>query len=125
MTDLDASLVLMGHRYFDPRTGRFISQDPVGSGDNWYVYADNNPVNEIDPSGLYVTWPGEGIPFPRSGLGDVTGQLPDGAYDIYTSMNGGKDSSYLRTITVGTGFVHSLGDGGMGGGFSMPAAGNV
>ena len=29
-TDLDASLVLMGHRYFDPRTGRFISQDPAG-----------------------------------------------------------------------------------------------
>ena len=51
-TDLDASLVLMGHRYFDPRTGRFISQDPAGSGDNWYAYADNNPINEIDPGGL-------------------------------------------------------------------------
>ena len=51
-TDPDASLVLMGHRYFDPRTGRFISQDPAGDGDNWYVYADNNPINETDPGGL-------------------------------------------------------------------------
>ena len=52
LTDLDASLVLMGHRYFDPRTGRFISQDPAGSGNNWYAYCGNNPVNGIDPEGL-------------------------------------------------------------------------
>ena len=51
-TDPDASLILMGHRYYDPRTGRFISQDPAGSGNNWYVYAGNNPVNKTDPSGL-------------------------------------------------------------------------
>ena len=99
-TDPDASLILMGHRYYDPRTGRFLTQDPAGSGDNWYVYADNNPVNEIDPSGLFMSWPGDGIPFPRSGLGDVIPQLPDGTYNIYTSNNGGKDSTYLTTIML-------------------------
>ena len=51
-TDLDASLILMGHRYYDPRIGRFISQDPAGSRDNWYAYAGNNPINKTDPSGL-------------------------------------------------------------------------
>ena len=51
-TDADTGLVLMGHRYYDPRTGRFISQDPAGSGNNWYAYAGNNPVNKTDPSGL-------------------------------------------------------------------------
>ena len=42
-TDADTGLVLMGHRYYDPRTGRFISQDPAGDGDNWYAYADKQP----------------------------------------------------------------------------------
>ena len=51
-TDADTGVVLMGHRYYDTRIGRFISQDPAGSGDNWYEYADNNPVNKTDPLGL-------------------------------------------------------------------------
>ena len=51
-TDPDASLVMMGHRYYDPRTGRFISQDHAMSGRNWYTYAGNNPANKTDPSGL-------------------------------------------------------------------------
>jgi len=51
-TDADSGLVLMGHRYYDTRIGRFISQDPVRSGGNWYAYASNSPVNSVDPSGL-------------------------------------------------------------------------
>ena len=54
-TDPDASLVLMGHRYYDPRIGRFLSQDPIGDGNNWYTYAENNPVNNTDPLGLFDT----------------------------------------------------------------------
>ncbi len=42
----------MGHRYYNPGTGRFISQDPAGDGDNWYAYAGNSPTNGSDPSGL-------------------------------------------------------------------------
>ncbi len=51
-TDADTGLVLMGHRYFDTRIGRFITQDPTGAGDNWYVYCDNSPTNDVDPTGL-------------------------------------------------------------------------
>jgi len=55
-TDADIGLVLMGHRYYDTRIGRFISQDPAGDGDNWYSYAGNDPMDEVDPTGLFQQW---------------------------------------------------------------------
>jgi len=41
-------------RYYDPQSGRFLSEDPIGfnSGINFYRYVANNPSNLIDPSGL-------------------------------------------------------------------------
>ena len=44
------------HRVYDPTTGRFTSEDPLGfvDGVNRYVYCANNPVNYIDPLGLEV-----------------------------------------------------------------------
>lgn len=40
-------------RYYDPSTGRFLSEDPIGlqGGNNFYRYAQNSPLNWIDPSG--------------------------------------------------------------------------
>ncbi|MGE0000829.1 MAG: RHS repeat-associated core domain-containing protein [Fimbriimonadaceae bacterium] len=46
-------LHLLGHRYYDPTLGRFLSRDPVGDGSNWYAYCENDPVGNADPSGLY------------------------------------------------------------------------
>ncbi|GHH55407.1 RHS repeat-associated protein [Streptomyces candidus] len=39
-------------RYYDPRIGRFTSPDPSGQEQNPYLYAEGDPVNKIDPSGL-------------------------------------------------------------------------
>jgi len=41
------------HRYYNPNTGQFINQDPIGlaGGTNNYQYAPN-PVGWIDPFGL-------------------------------------------------------------------------
>jgi RHS repeat-associated protein len=42
------------HRFYDPRTGRYLRPDPIGllGGINLFLYASNNPVNVIDPLGL-------------------------------------------------------------------------
>ena len=38
--------------YYAPDVGRFISEDPIRSGMNWYVAFNNNPLSYIDPLGL-------------------------------------------------------------------------
>jgi len=45
---------LLGHRYYDPYAGRFVTRDPIGykGGINLYGFAGNNPVNESDPNGF-------------------------------------------------------------------------
>ena len=48
----DTDLYFMRARYYDPTTGRFLSEDPVWH-TNLYPYADNNPVTGIDPKGTF------------------------------------------------------------------------
>jgi RHS repeat-associated protein len=45
-------LHLLGHRYYDPSTGRFLTRDPVGDGSNWYAYCGSSPLARSDPWGL-------------------------------------------------------------------------
>ena len=48
------SLILQGARYYDPTSGRFISPDPLGHSvtPDLYSYANGDPVNFVDPTGL-------------------------------------------------------------------------
>jgi RHS repeat-associated protein len=49
--DAESGLVYMRARYYEPWTGRFLSEDPAMDGANWYVYCTNDPVNRVDPDG--------------------------------------------------------------------------
>ena len=42
-------------RYYEPKVGRFMAEDPIKDRLNWYGYCDNNPVIFIDPSGLALS----------------------------------------------------------------------
>jgi RHS repeat-associated protein len=50
----ETGLQLLGHRYYDSSTGRFITRDPIKDGRNWYAYCENNPVAYIDADGLQI-----------------------------------------------------------------------
>jgi len=52
--DRETGLYYYRARYYDPMEGRFISKDPAGfkGGINLYGYVQENPINNIDPTGL-------------------------------------------------------------------------
>ena len=53
--DADVGLYYYNARWYDPKIGRFLSEDPLGfaAGDlNLSRYVNNGPTNAIDPSGL-------------------------------------------------------------------------
>jgi len=53
----------VGHRYYDPGSGRFMQRDPIGisCGPNVYVYVVNNPLLYADPLGLWTPFDNEWV----------------------------------------------------------------
>jgi RHS repeat-associated protein len=41
-------------RFYDAETRRFTGEDPSKSGRNWYAYCGDDPINWVDPWGLFV-----------------------------------------------------------------------
>ena len=58
MYDHQTGLVRFGVRDYDPETGRWTSKDPIGfagGAAGLYEYVANDPVNSVDPSGLWIS----------------------------------------------------------------------
>jgi len=52
-TDTETGFQYLRARYYDPSTGNFLTRDPiVGVTRDAYGYADGDPLNIVDPSGL-------------------------------------------------------------------------
>ena len=52
--DEETGFVYLRARYYSPDIGRFVSEDPIKDGNNWYVYCGNNSIVFYDPYGY---WP--------------------------------------------------------------------
>ena len=62
-TDEETGLIYYGHRYYDPKHGRWLSRDPIGEagGVNLYGFVGNDGVNRWDYLGLADVWTYAGI----------------------------------------------------------------
>jgi RHS repeat-associated protein len=50
--DNETGNIYLRNRYYSPNSQRFLTQDPINSGTNWYSFVDNNPINYTDSLGL-------------------------------------------------------------------------
>jgi len=115
-TDTETGLSLLTHRFYDPVVGRFLTRDPLGYGGgiNLYGYCQNDPVNSVDPLGLWTGGIGIGGTgfVPGTGLGggfdvgivfDTTGTVGV-TWDYYGIVGGGSGG------TIGVELIGSKGD---------------
>ena len=49
--DDESGLVYMRARYYEPGSGRFVSEDTARDGWNWFAYCGNDPVGRVDRTG--------------------------------------------------------------------------
>jgi RHS repeat-associated protein len=82
-------------RYYDPKTQRFISEDPIelsGGDVNLYAYVGNSPQNDTDPLGLaslHAPVPAMCLPPGVAGRKDPPVALPDSLREFLCDPNNG------------------------------------
>ena len=117
LTNSDTGLIYLRARVYDPTTAQFLSVDPAVSITRApYNYAEDNPLNEADPTGL-GNWLGLGISspgevlFPRGGSGQACigssvsiGAVTIGGEACYVHTPHGEGIALTPSITAGPGF---------------------
>ena len=94
-----SSLSLTLYRAYNPTLGRWLSRDPIGEreGSNLYRYVHNDPINVVDPFGLFPwhgNWGG-----PNWANGEVLsemGRLPGPGDWEFKPPTDSRDYCYLR-----------------------------
>ena len=125
--DVHSGLYYNHNRYYNPELGRYMEPDPIGlaGGLNPYAYVGNDPVNKVDPSGLFallsdsqlsgvVGSPAPGssssgggyIPSGVGGGGGVTVNGQGGNY--YWQGSSSSTTTSGTTVTTSTGYSPNL-----------------
>lgn len=86
-TDAESRLQYLRARYYDPATGQFLTRDPPAAATRHpYLYANGDPINNTDPSGLCDEYAG--------GLEDSTTDLSGDAQDpLLLAFDNSQDSA--------------------------------
>ncbi|MCC5959790.1 MAG: RHS repeat-associated core domain-containing protein [Rhodobacteraceae bacterium] len=109
--DEDTGLHYNRHRYYDPQSGRFIHQDPIGlqGGINLYEYAPN-PIHWVDPLGLTCKpgdcGPPRGNPLEGTTYTDKVRRQMEGRdldHNFPSIIDNHADAANIRTIVGGDG----------------------
>lgn len=121
--DAETGLYYLRARYYDPTTAQFLTSDPIaGLTKQPYTYANDNPLNVIDPSGLGGIL-GTGIG-PNVGP-DILPSPGDVAHDISSAGRTGLHivlnlAAYPPYVTYYTNFYAASGINGLGSQLGAP-----
>jgi RHS repeat-associated protein len=93
------------NRSYNPNTGRYLQPDPLGypDGPDAYLYASGDPVNKIDPLGLYEIDVHYYLTFT---LARLAGLSKEESLIVASGSQYIDDNDFTRPLNVGAGDLH-------------------
>ena len=114
--DLSSGTYYLKNRIYQPSTGRFLTEDPIRDGLNYYTYCKNNPIFYWDPFGLEAIplrqWFDDQLKYNKNTYSNASGVLDwngdtktasvlmmSNGYGGYAEFKPGVDGTYIDPKT--------------------------